>query len=242
VYFGIVVVVGLCLKLNFLQFAFAFFGIPSIYFAVNLKGYGKKIEIEATILGFFMVFVFDLIAHSSNSWYVPGVLGMRVLGKFPIDEFVFAFFYLFAIFTLYGTFFDKSKIKKISKSFKKLVYFGSFLLLLVLILHTVSPQLLEVPYFYLFMIMIFLITTAVGFACYPKIAGKISLLSTYLFLPAIAYELVALELGHWYFEKGYHIGYVNILNYSFPLEELFFFPLAVTSILVLHEAFGDNKR
>jgi len=62
-------------------------------------------------------------------------------------------------------------------------------------------------------------------------------------LPAsLAYELTALSLGHWYFRRGFHIGYAHMFGQIFPLEELLSMFSIVAGILVIHEVFADDRK
>jgi hypothetical protein len=230
------------LKLDFLSFT-AVFTIPVIvYLLLKLKKYAKKIIIEALVISIPLEIVLDSIAHLSKSWYVPSIFGIRIFGNMPIDDLIWTFLYVLFILSSYSYFFDHYKSKKLKKSFKKMtVSFGVFLTGFLLINH-LSPQILVIPYFYAILMVVFLIFTLVLLVEHPKLYQNVTLMVFYSFIPSVLFEYVALKLGHWYFETGYHLAYIVVGEFTVPFEEFMFYFLAVTTTVLIHEMFGDNKR
>jgi hypothetical protein len=241
VYFFLVAILGISLEFTHPQFTIAFLAIPATYLASKIE-YAYKIKLETLIYGFFCTFLIDHIAHVSGAWYVPPNFGIRILDSFPIEEFLWAFSFVLLILSLYEYIFDQDKSKEISKLFQHFTNLLSGFFFALITIYFLLPQALNIPYFYAVLICIFAFITLWGFYKYPKIIGKISKLAAYFFVPALIYELSALKLGHWEFTKGMHIGYVELLSYTFPFEELLFWILTVTALLVVHEAFADNQK
>ena len=233
---------GVYLKLNFLIFT-AFYTIPIIlYLSFKLKKYIKKILIEALIISVPMEIVLDSIAHLSKSWYVFSVLGIRIFGDIPLDDLIWTFLYVLLVLLSYTYLFDHYKSKKLKKSFGIMSLVFLTILFIFVLVNNFFPTILVIPYFYSILIAGFLIFTLIVLLKHPRMYQNISLMGLYMLIPSILFEYVALELGHWYFEKGYHLAYILIGKYSVPVKEFLFYSLAIASTILIHELFGDNKR
>ena len=80
------------------------------------------------------------------------------------------------------------------------------------------------------------------FIKFPKFYTKVTLASILLFIPSLAHELVSLENVHWLFKQGYHLGYVTISKYMFPIEELAWLLIVPMAIIILYEITTDNLK
>ena len=242
VFFFVAAVVGGYFKLNFINFTVLFTVPVIIYLSLKLKKYFKKLLLEAVVISVPLEIILDSIAHLSKSWYVPSVWGIRIFGDMPLDDIIWTFLYILLILLSYTYLFDHYKSKKLKKSFKMMSLTFLILLLGFIFVNNFFPMILSVPYFYSILMAFSLIFTIVFLAKHPKMYQNISLMALYLFLPSVFFEYVALELGHWYFDQGYHLAYITAGKFSVPFEELLFYFLAVTTTVLIHEMFGDNNR
>jgi hypothetical protein len=242
IFFFIAAVIGIYFKLDFLSFTVLFTLPPIIYLSLKLKKYFKKILLESLVIAIPLEIILDSIAHLSKSWYVPSVLGIRIFGDMPLDDIIWTFLYVFLILLSYSYLFDHYKSKRLKQSFKKMSLTYLLMLFVFIAINNSFPMILSIPYFYSILMAAALLFTIVFLIKYPRMYQNISLIALYFFLPSVFFEYVALELGHWYFDNGYHLAYIMIGKFSIPLEEFFFYLLAVTSTVLIHEMFGDNKR
>jgi len=230
------------LKLDFISFT-ALFTIPVIiYLSLKLKKYFKKILLEAFVISIPLEIILDSIAHLSKSWYVSSVFGIRIFGNMPIDDLIWTFLYVLLILLSYTYLFDHYKSKRLKKPFKIMSWVFLLLLFIFIQINNYFPTILSIPYFYSILTIFFLIFTMVFLFKYPKMYQNITLMVFYSLLPSMFFEYVALKLGHWYFEYGNHIAYIVVGEFSIPFEEFMFYFLAVTTTVLIHEMFGDNKR
>lgn len=190
------------------------------------------------------MFIFDYMAHVSNTWYVPSVIGIRVLNSFPVDEIIWAFLYGYFIIAFYEHFFDKDREKNIfSYNTKYLFYIISSLLTLFGLFYFFNRELLVIKYFYIsFICILFVIPTSIILYNHPHLFQKIILQGAYFFLLSIIYELTAVLLHHWYFWGKYYIGFVELFSIRFPFEEFLWLVLAVPAYLCIYEYFADDRK
>lgn len=148
------------------------------------------------------------------------------------------------ILIFYEYFINKHRSKEIwGPRMKYLVGFELFIFISFLIVLFILPRLLNIPYFYFkWGIILTLFPFLVQLFKYPKTTAKFFLEAAYFFYLHFIYEVAALNLGWWSF-PGKFIGWVNIFNVAFPIEEvLFWFILLALSILSYYEFFDDDEK
>ncbi len=230
------------LKWSFLLSTIIYMGLPAIYISFRLPKYSRKCLIESSALSIPIVLTIDYIAHVSNAWYeYSSEIGIRVLDSFPIETFVWGFVYIYLIIISYEFFFDRSKINKMPRKFRKEILVLSLILFFFLAVLFLNNQLLIINNFYTYLSIGFLLFVLIGFYKHPKLFNKIIITEIYFFLPWIIHEIFSLESKHWIF-RGTYLGSIQIFNYSFPLEEFWWLIIVVPAVLLWHEHFADDCR
>lgn len=241
-YFIVISAISLVLNFRHLEMSLLYFGLPSIWLLWKNKKESKKIALGVLLYTLPISIIIDTVAHTSNAWYETTIFPVRFLGQFPLESFIWGINYNLFIVGFYEYFFDKYPTKNIAKDFSKvlLAFFGITLVIVFLI--GLSPSILQIPYFYTLLIAIILLLSIFWLYKRPGIYLKASIVSLLIFLPSLAHEILSIELGNWIFEKGYHIGYISLLNYSFPFEELIWWILLPIAIIGFYEMYIDNKK
>lgn len=234
--------IALVLKLNFLVFTVLFTVPPILYFGLKLKNHFKNAIIESLVIAVPLEIIWDSLAHLSKSWYVYSLFGIRIFGDIPVDDFIWSILFVLLVITTYEYFFDHYKSSKLAASFKKMVLFFLLALAVFISVFKLFPQVLVIPYFYAWLMAGLFVFTVYGLLRHPQLYQNVSLAALYFFLPSVLCEVVALKVGHWYFEAGYHVGYLTVGDLSVPFEEFLFYFLAITAIAMIHELFCDNRR
>jgi len=241
-YFLTTAVLGIKFELDYLTFVLLYFGIPALILIIQLKSYIKKISYESLLISIPSVLVIDHIAHLSKSWYENGTINIRILNSFPIDTFIWGFIYTIFIISSYAYFFDQKRKLGIDSMNRKLIKLILSLLSIFIVLLIIYGGSFFIPYFYAVLIFIYIIWSSYWLIRFPKLYSQISLLGLFFLIPSFIYEFVAIKLAHWEFQKGFHIGYIEILNINFPLEEMLWFFVMVISIGITYEVFADNRK
>lgn len=243
-YFVLVTPLILTLNLNYLITVFLYAGIPSIYLSIRKPQIIYKTSIFTITSIIPGVLILDYIAHFNNIWYVPTVLGQLVLDTFAIDEFIWGFFYVYFIVSLYEYMFDQDRNKRVFSHRTKIFYILFAIALTVFgIIYHVDKSLLLINYFYFVLILCFFIIPILLFLSrYPSLITKMVLMASYFFILSIICELVATYLGHWHFYGNQYIGFVELIGLKFPFEEFLWLILAVPAVLCLYEYFIDDSK
>jgi hypothetical protein len=145
----------------------------------------------------------------------------------------------------YEYFLDTHRDRKIWRvRMKYLLGVASVFFVLFIFLFFVYPSALHLPFFYLWVgLIFFLLPVVVELFRRPKLSGKIFIVAGYFFLVALVYEITALKLGWWSFPGPDFIGWVEIVGARFPFEEFFFWlVLTAAAAISLYEFYDDDEK
>lgn len=237
--------VSLTFKTNFLISTLLFFGIPAIYLSWRNTHAIKKSFLFSSIIGIFGAFVIDYFATVGGFWFVPKtVFPLRLLGVVPIEDLIWGFLLVYGIVMFYEHFLDKGKHNLKDTNLKYLIISLIFIFITFFLIYLFKPFLLVIPYFYIkagIIIILFPIISFLSF--FPKLISKFIKAGTYFFIQGILFELTGLTLNQWNFDGTNFIGWVQILNLKFPLEEfVFWMVLFSTCVLSYYEFFDDDRK
>lgn len=219
-----------------------FFGLPSFYLSLRTKKAIIRTLIFTSSISVFGIIV-DHLAALDKSWHTITVFPFRIFGTVPLEDLIWVFFLIYYIVIFYEHFFDKGKHKLIAPHMKYFAYFIISVSVIFLLLLFSNSSLLKIPYFYLKGGLLVLLVPSVAFFVYfPKFISKFLKTAPYFLYVGLLNELTGLQLRHWSFPGENFIGWITILGYRFPYEELFFW-LVIFSIAVLcfFEFFDDDK-
>jgi len=231
------------LNLNFLFSHILFLGVPALYLSYRTqKAILRALVFSALFIipGIFL----DHLAVTDKSWFVPNSLfNFRVFGTVPMEDIVFGFLLAYLIVIFYEHFFDKSKHRILEGFGRFYPYLLIPLIMLSLLLVLTKSSLLDVNYFYLKAGIVFLIITALAFVFkFPKFISIFLKTVPYFFFLGLLEEITALRLGHWEFLGKHIIGWVNIMNYKFPIEELLFYVVLFSVAVITYFEFFDDAK
>lgn len=238
-------ILTLKLKVNFLCSTFLFFGLPAIYLSWKNKKKIKKILLFSVVFTVPFSIIIDYIATLDQAWYVPEFFfSFRLFNVVPIDDIIWGFFLVYTTIMFYEYFLDKGRDKFYYKQLKYFLWIVSLALLLFVIILNFQPSWLFINYSYAILgLVLILIPSLIFLLFFPKILFKFIKASFYFFFLALSYEMTGLTLSLWTFPGSHFIGWVEILNHRFPLEEFFFWIIFITiGILSYYEFFNDDRK
>ena len=239
IYFFVVAIFVIYFDLGYTISLLLYFFVPSIYFSLKNPHAVKKALFYSLIFGVSAAFIFDYMAHVSSAWYTPSELGIYVLGAFPLEEIVWAFLYYYIMVISYETLFVTEKQNALFTRYSG--YLIGFIVVCVAIfsaLFFINKELLVLNYFYAFLVSIVMALPSVIILSFnPQHIKKIASLSVIFIVCALIYEYSALATGQWFFPSEHYIGFVPLLNFEIPLEELLFIILSVPGTISVYELF-----
>lgn len=239
------VLLSLALHANYLTSILLFYGPLSLWFSYRTPTQIKKTLIFSVILTAPLTVVLDYIGVINRAWSIPvSAFPFRLFGVVPIEDFLFLFFVIYASVIFYEHFWDKGKRELIDNRMKYLIWSLIVLLLFFSTTLLAKPALLLIPYTYLWIgVIFFLLPTVTFLSFFPRMLSKCVKTASYFFVHTLVFELTGLSLGQWTFPGSSFIGKVQLLGYTLPFEEFFFWIILSTiSILCYYEFFDDDRR
>ncbi len=233
------------MRLNYLWAILLMFGLPALWLSIRTPRMVLRTAIFAGILSVLFAVILNHIGVVTGSWLVPhSVLPWRLLGTVPLEDFVGSFFAVYGVVICYEHFLDKGRHRLVDRKMKYLLWpiiiaVGAFLGVAL-----GRPGLLEIPYAYAWIGVIFCLLPVVATARYfPRLLSKYIKVGAYFTLLLAVFEYNGLLLGHWVFPGGDTLGWVPYFGFRVPFEEVaFFIVLSVIAILSYYEFFDDDLQ
>lgn len=243
---ALAVPLSIYLKANFLTSTLFFFGLPSLYLLVRQKTQWKRIFTAAVLFGLLFGFLLDYLAELNNAWSWSGtdqlVFSQRILGVVNIDVMAWFFLWVFFLVIFYEHFLEHDRKDTISPNYKYALFLGLIVLAIIIATNVIRPTLLIFPYAYFVLGLLTLPPFVYVVSKKPVLLQKF--LKAVLFFTSVylVYEITAFNLGQWRF-PGEYIGMVRFGNVAFPFEELIFW-IVLSSPIVLsyYELFVDDFK
>ncbi len=236
----------LVLRTNLLISIFLYFGVPSLYIVLKNPKIMKKSIVFAFVFSIPLSLFVDNLAAVNGAWEVPeSLFPVKFFGIATVEVYFFGLMWVFLTILMYEYFFDRHKHgNRIPTRIKYLLYIFSLLIFFVTIAFFTKKSWLLIPYYYLFVGVIFVIAPLIVFLYYhPEFMSRFVDIGFFFFFVLLAFELTALEVGQWIFPGRDFIGFVDIKGYRFPIEELFIWMIAATpSLLCYYEYFADDTK
>ena len=239
-YLIIINIIAFVLRFRYFEMALLSASIPGFYYLFKQKEYTKKIFIESILFTIPFTIIIEIFGHYNNAWYEHTIFSLRLFDLFPIESFLFGFNYYLFVTVFYKYFFDKPNKPKFNKNFIIVIILLFIALAATIILLQLNSPLLTIPYYYAVLLSFMFVFVIIVTIIKPFLFKRALLVSLYLIIPSLLHEYVSLELVHWSFEKGNHIGYIEFLNHTIPIEELIWLPLVPIVMVLFFEIFQDD--
>lgn len=238
------VLATILLRFTYLNSILFFLGFPVLYLAFKVpKTTLQKTGIFALIFSLPLSVIVDYIITADKGWFVPNSI-FRFLNIVPIEDLVFGFLSVWSITIIYEYFLDQSDKKIYESKIKYLMLLILGLLLIFSLLYLIFPSLLYIPYAFLIICTLSLLTPLLTILFYyPKLTKKYTLVAGYFFLVSLCWELSALYINQWQYLGNHYIGWLQIFHFTLPLEEfIFFWIVYAAAILAWYEFFDDDCK
>lgn len=238
------VALSLGFRVNFLVSILLFF-LPLMVF---LSWKNKQAIIKTTLFSLLFVIplavIIDYIAVVGEVWYVTTIFDWRLFGLAPVEDFVWGFCIVYSMVIFYEHFYDKTGREAAGRYMKWLMAIIGILVVVFLNILVFNKNILDIPYTYFWIALVLVvIPISALFFRWRNLSGKFLKVGTYFAFLTLLEELTALYLGHWWFPGNEYIGWVEIFNLGFPLEELVFYIMfGSLAVLSVYEIFDDDRK
>ena len=212
-----------------------------IYLGLRGKKHWKKIIISTLIFGALFGFIFEFIQEFNNSYHVVSSVFPKILGVVPLDNILGHIIMAFGTLVFYEHFVDRRKSSGISRHIYFVLLPTLFIIPLVLIVFFVNPELLKIPYPYLYAGVAAIIPTIILGFSRPAFVKDMAVTAIFFFFLYFIYEIFAVKYSWWIYPGNNYIGQVSIIGITYPFEELFFWMMFYAASLVsYYELFVDE--
>ncbi len=188
----------------------------------------------------------DIIFYATKQWYVEStVFSNRLLGIVAWEDVIYFFLFVYFPVIFWEHFFEKKRLERPWGRHMTLLTITSILFsVVILAAWTWAPILLQIPYFYLIVLVLFtVIPIILEIRARPQFGIKFIRVGLYFGYVAILYELTALYLQLWNYPSRQFVGWIEIIGLRFPIEELFaWILLGTATILTWYEYCDDDNR
>lgn len=239
-------VVWLCFffRLGIMSSIIFFYFLPSFYLSCKIPGQVKK-SLFITFIGGTIWSSCDYIWELTNTWVTPTIFPFKFLGVASMENVIWSYIWVYSIVIFYEYFFEKDKkVEKTIPLAYKLLTITCFGFLALVVAALILKVNLLLPYSYAILGTIFMIPSIYFLIKQPQLRSKFLSVGAYFFYQSLVLELLALQLGYWYFpQKGQFIGQLTLFHFTFPFEEFIMF-IVMGAIIVLswYEFFDDDRK
>lgn len=233
------------LRLNYLWAILLLFGLPALWLSFRTPKMVARTALFSGLLVVPFAVVLNHVGIVTGTWFVPeSVASLRLLGTVPVEDLVGCFLLVYGSVICYEHFLDKGRHRLVDRKLKYLVWPLVALFTVFLVVAATREDLLNIPYAYAWMGLIFCLLPVVATARYfPRLLSKYIKVGAYFGLLLAVFEFNGLTLTHWVFPGAATLGWVPYFGFRVPFEEVaFFIVLSVIAILSYYEFFDDDLR
>lgn len=224
-----------------------FFVLPGLFLSYLKPSLIRKISFFSLIAAVALGSLFDYIMEVTGGWAIgrsefPNVWFLNYISLIQI---IWLFLYVYMVIFFYEIYFDKEKKTALYPKMKPFILLMGGVFGFVVLSHFFAPSLLYINLFYLKAgVVLFLLPAVAILLKFPRLYGKSLKVASYFFYSTFIYEMTALELNHWtYPDATQFAGFIHIYQYSFPIEELFFWiMIGGLAIITWYEYFDDDLK
>ena len=236
-------IISLNFHTNYLISTLLFFGLPSLWLAIQEP---SRVAKALCFSGIFLILIeiADYIATLNGQWFIVStVFPFRLFDVIPIEDCIWTLLATFCTVMYYEHFINAGTRELMNGRMK---YFIGILCIAtgMLIIGRNHPVILTIRYAYFLLGTALIIVPAfVLLSLFPPLRFKFALSIPYFFFLALLFELTALQLNQWIFPSKDYIGWIGLFGHRLPLEEfLFWCVLGAVCVLNFYEFFDDDRK
>ncbi len=239
-------IVSLIIKANYFWTIIFFLATPGIYLSFRAPKYIKKTFIFSLLASIPAILVVDYIGQRTDQWIIPSSIStVRFFGVTQVEQLIWAFFNFYSVIIFYKYFLDRHYSQGLwGRRLRYVIIIGLLLMAPFLLLLWQKPEILNIPYFYFLFGLALIAVPAIGEPLRkPNLSTRFLKTAAYFFYLSFIFEITALQLGCWTFPSTQFIGWIQVSNIRFPLEELIFWIILFSmAVLGTYEKFDEEEK
>ena len=230
-------------RLNFLTTTLLFFGLPSAFLSFRDPTKVKRAVLFAPFFSVAGIYA-DYMAEKDLEWAEPlSIFKFRIAGTVPIESVIWFFLMTYLIVVFYEHFFDHFRHHSVGRRMKFLYIILTFMTLLFILPLALHAQLPVISYFYLKLGILLGLLPLIAFSIkFPRFVSVFLKITPYFLGLSVLDELVGLHNRHWAYPGRQFIGWINLGTYRFPYEEVLFWMIIFSSVVIAYFEFFDDNR
>ncbi len=233
------------LKLSLLTEVVLFFGVAPVYLFIRKPEIIKKVLLFSLVPWWPLTIIWEYLAYADKTWFVQS--SHRFIGSsLPLEDIPWGILFLVYVLAVWEYFFNKSRVK--GRLFPSRVYILTGLLYAMLAVFLIQYFLfisvLVVPYFFLWMGIVFCVIPLIFFLKRnPQFLQRLLKISLYFFIPFSLMDFTALTRKQWWFPGKHYLGTIDFLGNTLPWDEIiFFWILCAPALVCWYEFFADDEK
>lgn len=243
----VVVPVILLFDVRFLTSTFLFLGVPCLYLLYRKTQNLKVVFSGVFFIGVILGFGFDFVQTFNRAWIIPDeqlVIPYRIFGAAPVDELICLILWSLLMLLVYEHFLEKKRVEHVDvKHFMiTAIIPASASLLFIVGAFFFAPHYITFKYSYIIFGVLACLPVIYCVIKRPKLLWHIVKVAPYFIFLFFIFEITSLYLNQWFF-IGHYIGYVTFFSFRFPIEELFFWIFASSTVVLTdYKLFVDTQN
>lgn len=234
-------ILTLSLPLNLFESTLLFFSPAALYISWRRPDIIKRSLVYALTITVISIMT-DYLAERDQSWVSSSIFHVRLAGSVPIEALVWLFLLTYLIIAYYQYFYDHLSHKLIGKRMPY-VFLGALAVIAWLGLTAVVDVHFTIEYYYIKFGLAFILLPLLAFTFYfPRYLSIFLKTAPYFIILGLLNILVSLHKGYWSYPGQHFIGWVQLGNYRFPLEELVFWIILYHAFTICQFEFFDNDH
>lgn len=230
--------------LPFIASVLMYYFLPPLYLFWRDPTIVKKVVLFSLIPWWPLTIIWEYLAYVDDIWFVPAAIRF-LRDSLPYQDIFWGIGYLIYGIAVYEFFFNESKLKRLFPVTMK--YLAVFLyggLAIFLGFYFLAPESLYLPYFFVWMGVLFCVLPLVIYLFrHPAKLPTLLTIGIYFFAVFALMEHAALTQGHWIYPGTHYIGTVLFGGQRLPWDEIIFlWVFSVPALVCWYEYFGDDEK
>ncbi|HXK36628.1 MAG TPA: hypothetical protein VJ553_03545 [Candidatus Paceibacterota bacterium] len=199
----------------------------------------------AIVIAISVTTIIDTIAHASGAWIAKSAFPYRILGLAPWEDVILGVFLVTSILLYYEWHVQHHRsFPLVAARWRRFIVFIGLLIAAVVFAWLWDPESLIFSDAFLKLgLFSILLPCVLELSRHHALTGKFARTALYWTYVLFLYELAGVYNFWWHFPSDDYVGWIQIMNIGFPLEEfVFWIAGASLAMLAYYEFFLDDGR
>ncbi|MBP9751889.1 MAG: hypothetical protein KBD19_03450 [Candidatus Moranbacteria bacterium] len=227
---------------NYIVSALIFYLPLAVFLSIRLGNHSRRVGLVSFLITLPSVTILDYFGHKDGSWFNPSLIGVRIFGEFPVEDFLWFFLFVYTVIGAYEYLFDDGRVSSGAWKIRNIRLYSLVITFVFCITTPVFFSDFSIPYFYAIACATFFIAAPLIGVLFFRKLKKVFLLLPIFATSFFLYELVSVMRGHWFFPGDHFLAKSSLFGVMVPVEELFWIFLIAPAGVVLYELIADDRK